>query len=117
MPGAFLPGIALVQPGDVFDNSYVCAPIVVTPGETTHLTIDNVPPPGGMAKTIGFWKNWASCASSKGKQGPVLDETLALAPIAPRPTRSGPIDLLRPSPASTSVTSTWTPASEAVNCS
>jgi hypothetical protein len=29
--------------------------------------------------TPGFWKNWASCASSNGNQAFVLDETLALA--------------------------------------
>src|SRR5437870_13903723 len=41
----------------------------------------NTPPPGGRALTIGFWKNWASCASSKGKQTPELDKTLQLGDI------------------------------------
>ena len=27
--------------------------------------------------TIGFWRNWASCSKSNGKQEPVLDQTLA----------------------------------------
>jgi len=28
----------------------------------------NTPPPGGNARTIGYWKNWSSCAQSNGKQ-------------------------------------------------
>jgi hypothetical protein len=51
----------------------------VQPGETKRFAIDNKPPPGGLARTIGFWKNWASCAGSKGNQKPVLDRTLAAA--------------------------------------
>ena len=61
------------------DNSTVCTDFTVQPGETKTFTIDNRPPPGGLARTIGFWKNWASCASSKGKQAPILDQTLAAA--------------------------------------
>jgi len=75
MTGAFVPGTG----GDTTaDNSYVCVPFVLAPGQTGTLTVDNTPPPGGMAKTIGFWKNHASCKSSNGKQQPVLDQTLAL---------------------------------------
>ena len=80
MTGAFVPN-SNMPPQDV-DNAYVCAPITVTAGGTTTVTIDNTPPPGGMAKTIGFWKNHASCKASNGGQDPVLDETLALFPIA-----------------------------------
>jgi Prealbumin-like fold domain len=67
------------------DNSIVCGnfgqgtTVPVNPGQTLAFTVDNTPPPGGRALTIGFWKNWASCASSKGKQQPVLDQTLAKA--------------------------------------
>ena len=32
-----------------------------------------------MARTIGFWKNWASAAGSKGSQTWVLDATMAKA--------------------------------------
>jgi hypothetical protein len=35
--------------------------------------------PGIPPRTIGFWKNWASCAGSHGNQQPVLDQTLAAA--------------------------------------
>jgi hypothetical protein len=62
------------------DNSTVCTDFTVQPGETKTFSIDNQPPPGGLARTIGFWKNWSSC--SNGKQKPVLDETLALFPIS-----------------------------------
>lgn len=61
------------------DNSTICTDFSVQAGETKRFEIDNKPPPGGLARTIGFWKNWASCASSKGKQKPVLDQTLAAA--------------------------------------
>jgi len=61
------------------DNSTVCTDFAVDPGQTRTFPIDNKPPPGGLARTIGFWKNWASCAGSKGKQRPVLDQTLAAA--------------------------------------
>jgi hypothetical protein len=61
------------------DNSTLCANFSVAPGEAKSIAVDNQPPPGGLARTIGFWKNWASCASSSGKQRPVLDQTLAAA--------------------------------------
>jgi CSLREA domain-containing protein len=61
------------------DNSTLCTNFSVAPSETQSITVDNQPPPGGFARTIGFWKNWASCASSGGNQRPVLDQTLAAA--------------------------------------
>jgi uncharacterized repeat protein (TIGR01451 family) len=61
------------------DNSTVCTNFTVQPGELKTFTINNIPPPGGLARTIGFWKNWASCAGSSGNQRPVLDRTLAAA--------------------------------------
>jgi hypothetical protein len=62
------------------DNSTVCFDFVATTGLLTF-TIDNTPPPGnpGTARTIGYWKNWASCKQSNGKQAPVLDQTLVKA--------------------------------------
>jgi hypothetical protein len=61
------------------DNSTVCTDFTVSAGATKTFAIDNKPPPGGLARTIGFWKNWASCAGSKGNQKPVLDQTLTAA--------------------------------------
>ena len=75
LAGAFVPGTG----GDTeADNTYVCVPFTLAAGETKVFTIDNTRPPGGDAKTIGFWKNWASCAGSNGKQLPILDQTLVL---------------------------------------
>jgi prealbumin domain-containing protein len=62
------------------DNSFVCGNFTVSPGETKTFQIDNVPPPGGLGRTIGFWKNWTSC-DGKGNQAPVLDRTLELGNI------------------------------------
>ena len=58
------------------DNSVVCTDFTVGAGQTFVFSIDNRPPPGGMGLTIGFWKNWASCANSNGGQKPTTDRTL-----------------------------------------
>jgi hypothetical protein len=60
------------------DNSTSCIDFTVAAGETKTFTVDNTPPPGGNARTIGFWRNWASCRTSSGKQKWVLDKTLFL---------------------------------------
>ena len=60
------------------DNSYVCVTFTLTAGETESISIDNAPPPGGMAKTIGFWKNHTSC-DGKGNQEAFLDAALTAA--------------------------------------
>jgi hypothetical protein len=75
------------------DNSVVCADFTVSAGETKTFNIDNTPPPGGRALTIGFWKNWASCANSNGKQKPVLDQTLLAAAVAGTPVTIGTLVL------------------------
>src|SRR5439155_5644289 len=56
------------------DNSTVCTDFTVTAGQTKTFSINNSPPPGGLAFTIGYWKNWSSCTG--GSQKPVLDQTL-----------------------------------------
>jgi hypothetical protein len=61
------------------DNSNVCTDFTVAPGETKVFTINNLPPPGGLARTIGFWKNWSSCTG--GGQLPKLDQVLGQADI------------------------------------
>jgi uncharacterized repeat protein (TIGR01451 family) len=67
-------------PNPNVNNLVVCANFTVTSGQTRIFTVDNTPPPGGRALTIGFWKNWASCANSSGKgQKPMLDLALAFA--------------------------------------
>lgn len=78
VPDSFIPPDGVV-PNPNVDNSIVCVDFTVNAGETRIFRVDNTPPPGGRALTIGFWKNWASCANSSGKQKPVLDQTLAAA--------------------------------------
>jgi hypothetical protein len=75
VPDSFIPPDGVV-PNPNVDNSILCANFKA---EGNTFKIDNTPPPGGRALTIGFWKNWASCATSGGKQKPVLDQTLAMA--------------------------------------
>ncbi len=66
-------------PGD--DNSVTCVDFTAMPGQTRTFAIDNSPPPEGDARTIGYWKNHASCKASGGRQAPTLDLTLAMAPV------------------------------------
>jgi hypothetical protein len=88
VPNSFIPPDGVAANPNV-DNSIVCVNFTVGAGETKTFTVDNTPPPGGRALTIGFWKNWASCSGSNGKQKPVLDQTLASFPIASGQTTHG----------------------------
>ena len=57
----------------------LCSNFTVSPGGLKVFTVNNfVPSSNGLASTIGFWKNWASCSGSNGKQAPVLDQTLVV---------------------------------------
>ena len=77
VPSSIIPP-ALPNPN--VNNLTVCADFTVQPGQTRTFTVNNTPPPGGRALTIGFWKNWASCANSNGKgQKPMLDLALGFA--------------------------------------
>jgi hypothetical protein len=62
------------------ENIRVCIDFTVTAGQELSIAVDNTPPPGGDARTIGYWKNWTSC-DGNGNQAPVLDETLALSQV------------------------------------
>jgi hypothetical protein len=66
VPGSFMPPDGNV-PNPSVDNSILCGNFVVAAGETKSFTVDNSPPPGGRALTIGYWKNWASCTASATK--------------------------------------------------
>jgi hypothetical protein len=81
----FVPGsmITPTLPNPNVNNMTVCTDFVAVAGGTTTFTVDNSPPPGGRALTIGFWKNWASCAASSGNKKPILDQTLAIASTSP----------------------------------
>lgn len=80
-PNLFVPNsmITPTLPNPNVNNLTVCTDFVAQAGQTTTFNVDNTPPPGGRALTIGFWKNWASCSGSNGKQKPMLDQTLAAA--------------------------------------
>jgi hypothetical protein len=77
VPNSMIPP-ALPNPN--VNNLTVCADFTVQPGQTRTFTVNNTPPPGGRALTIGFWKNWASCSNSNGKgQKAMLDLALGFA--------------------------------------
>jgi uncharacterized repeat protein (TIGR01451 family) len=78
VPGSFQPPNG-VAPNPNVDNSIVCGDFVAVGGQVQTFNIDNVPPPGGNALTIGYWKNWSSC--TKGKQKYTLDYTLGKATL------------------------------------
>jgi hypothetical protein len=60
------------------DNSTVCFEFTPDTSDVGYpqyeFTVDNTPPPGGDARTIGYWKNWSSC--TRGNQRFVLDWVL-----------------------------------------
>ena len=62
------------------DNSTVCTnfgfgqTLTLSPGQILVFNIDNTRPPGGLGRTIGFWKNGSSCTG--GNQFPTLDQNL-----------------------------------------
>ena len=67
------------------DTTVVCFPITIKSGDDTDpndgsvntvvLTINNGRP--ALQRTIGYWKNWNSCAKSGGSQEHILDYWLA----------------------------------------
>jgi hypothetical protein len=87
VPNSFMPpdGIA-VNPN--VDNSILCVDFTVAAGETKTFTVDNTPPPGGRALTIGFWKNWSGSCTGGGQRD-VLGTTLLSFPIASGQTTHG----------------------------
>jgi len=76
VPDSFMPPDG-VAPNPNVDNSILCVNFTVEPGQTKVFNVDNTPPPGGRALTIGFWKNWSSCTG--GGQGAELDKKLFIA--------------------------------------
>ena len=39
--------------------------VVLAYGDSKTVVWTNNPPPGGDARTIGYWKNWSSCTGGK----------------------------------------------------
>jgi uncharacterized repeat protein (TIGR01451 family) len=71
------------------NTNLACSAITTEPGGHLVVSIDNRPPPPSVegigVRTIGYWKNWSSCAGSRGNQDAVLDRTLARADPAGTP--------------------------------
>lgn len=42
-----------------------CHDFTVDAGETVKIAVNNVPPPGGDQRTIGYWKNWSTCTGGR----------------------------------------------------
>jgi hypothetical protein len=53
--------------GDGFGNFCTNVTLGVDDSKTIHF-VNTLPPPSGSTRTIGYWKNWSSCAQSKGGQ-------------------------------------------------
>jgi len=70
LDGNPLVGATFFNPDVGQDLGTRCASIVLAYGDDRTLVVTNNPPPtpGGNARTIGYWKNWSSCAQSNGKQ-------------------------------------------------
>ena len=81
MPGwaATLPNF-FAPPTPSGDNSTICTDFVAVTATTTVFNVNNIRPPGGLSRTIGFWKNWSSCTG--GGQAFLLDQELAKAQAA-----------------------------------
>jgi uncharacterized repeat protein (TIGR01451 family) len=61
------------------DNVRLCYDVTITfENQDVTVAVDNISPPGGEQRTIGFWKNWTSC-DGHGNQEAILDQTLAAA--------------------------------------
>jgi hypothetical protein len=56
------------------DNSIYCVDFTLGSCETVSFSVDNTPPPGGDARTPGYWKNWSECTG--GGQEDVLGESI-----------------------------------------
>jgi hypothetical protein len=70
--GGALSPVTLVNPNasdnPAQDLGTRCYTIALAYGDDKTVEITNRPPPGGNARTIGYWKNWSSCAQSNGGQ-------------------------------------------------
>ena len=63
------------------DNSTRCINFSITSTDLNKVfNVNNIPPPSGDARTIGFWKNWSGNCTG-GKQANVLQNTLNLGAI------------------------------------
>ncbi len=59
-----------------------CVDITLSYGDVATAAWTNTPPPGGDARTIGYWKNWSSCSTGNQYQKAISSDP-------PRPTLDG----------------------------
>jgi Prealbumin-like fold domain len=55
----------LVNPDAPADLGNRCVDVVLGFGDDKTVVFTNTPPPGGEARTIGYWKNWSSCTGGQ----------------------------------------------------
>ena len=58
----------IYNPDSPQDLGNRCVNVTLAYTDVATVAWTNTPPPGGDARTIGYWKNWSSCASSNGNQ-------------------------------------------------
>jgi hypothetical protein len=70
----------LVNPDFPADLGNRCVDVTLAYGGDRIVVFTNTPPPGGDARTIGYWKNWSSCTGGKqydvATRKNLLDKTL-----------------------------------------
>jgi hypothetical protein len=74
----FTPGLNADDATSTTDNEYVCKSFTVVSSNVPDpvvFSVDNTRP--GMARTIGYWKNWTGCDAT-GNQDPILDDTIRM---------------------------------------
>jgi hypothetical protein len=55
----------LINPDAPADVGNRCVDVVLAAGDSVKVLWTNTPPPGGDARTIGYWRNWSSCSGGK----------------------------------------------------
>ena len=53
-----------------------CVTVDLDYGDDVTVAWENTPPPGGDARTIGYWKNWSSCSNGRQYEKAVADGTV-----------------------------------------
>ena len=70
----------LINPDLPADLGNRCVDVTLAYGGDRIVVFTNNPPPGGDARTIGYWKNWSSCTGGKqyeqATRRGILDKTL-----------------------------------------
>jgi hypothetical protein len=73
-------GATLINPDLPEDHGNRCVEVELDYGDEKTVVFTNTPPPGGDARTIGYWRNWSSCTGGmqyvKATEQGILDKTL-----------------------------------------